>query len=351
MHIVIVKLSALGDILQTLDILPRLMAAFPQCKIDWVVEEKFQEALRGHPGINTIIPCNSKELRARPTLCAIKEIIRKLRRVYYDVLLDFQGNCKSACVNIFIRAKSKHGFSLHSVAEWPNILSTTHRYNMKYIKSIREKNLAFIEKVFGRPFPTSKKISYFPLSSSEESRIEAYRNSLSRNTVVVMVCPFSKWPNKMVHEFFLLSFLHSIRKSWPVQYLFVWESTEQRNVIEKWISYLGDNDLSIGNLSIPLWYHYMLECSLVIGVDSSSLHLASIGNIPTYTFFGPSKADVYIPKRNRHGYYQSVCPHNITFKKRCPLLRTCKDGGCLQKLEVKKAAAHFFEWRKKFFLP
>lgn len=349
MHIVIVKLSALGDILQTLDILPRIMAVFPQCKIDWVIEKKFQDALRNHPGIDTIIPVDSKELRRRPTLCALRELIQKLRRVHYNILIDLQGNCKSGCINLFIRAKSKHGFSFLSVAEWPNILTTTDRYDLRSIPSIREKNLAFIEKVFKRPFTDSKRISIFSLKLCEEKRLEKYRSRLSCDRLVVMICPFSKWPNKMVSNFFLLQFLRSIKEYRTVQYVFVWEDSEQRKIVEYWISSLKSSDLSIGNLSIPLWYHLMLESSLVIGVDSSSLHLASIGSVPTYTFFGPSKANVYTPNRDRHGYYQSACPYNITFKKRCPLLRTCKDGGCLQMLEVKKAVAHFFQWQKKIF--
>lgn len=347
MRIVIVKLSALGDILQSLDILPRIMAVFPECKIDWVVEKKFQDALRNHPGINTIIPCDFRGLRTRPTTGAIRELIRSLRRVNYDVLIDLQGNCKSGCINLCIRARSKHGFSLFSAAEWPNILSTTHRYDLRSIRSIRDKNIALIEKVFHKPFMDCKEISIFPLESSEKEAVQQYLSRLSRDALVVMVCPFSKWPNKMVSHSFLLQFLRSIREYWLMQYVFVWESAEQRTFVQDWISQLDSRDLSIGNVSIPVWYHLMLESALVIGVDSSSLHLASIGNVPTYTFFGPSRGDVYTPSRDRHGYYQSVCPHNVQFIKRCPILRSCKDGGCLQTLDLQKVLRNFLQWAKK----
>lgn len=349
MRIVIVKLSALGDILQALPLIPRIMAAFPQCTIDWVVEKRFADALRSYPGIDTIITCDSKELRRRPTIREIKELIKNLRRVNYDFLIDLQGNCKSGCVNLFIRAASKHGFSLHSASEWPNILSTTHRYDLRSIPSIRAKNIAMLEKIFHRPFVNAKEISPFPLKLCEQQTLERYCNQLSQEMFVVMICPFSKWPNKMVSYSFLLQFLRSIREFFPVQYLFIWQSLEQRNLAEEWISQLGREDLSIGDLSIPLWYHLMLQSALMIGMDSSSLHLAAIGNIPTYTFFGPSKGDVYVPESNRHGYYQSSCPHNIQFTKRCPILRTCRDGGCLQRLDARDVFQHFLEWAKKIF--
>lgn len=349
MRIVIVKLSALGDILQTLHIIPRIMAAFPHCTIDWVVEKRFADALRGHVGIDTIITCDSKRLRRHPTIREIKELIRNLRRVTYDVLIDLQGNCKSGCVNLFIRAASKHGFSLSSAAEWPNILSTTHRYDLRSIASIREKNIAMLEKIFNRPFADAKEISLFPLELCEKQILQRHCNQLSQDMLVVMICPFSKWPNKMLSYPFLLQFLRSIREFFPVQFLFIWQSLEQKNLVDEWISDLDKEDLSIGKLSIPLWYHIMLQSALVIGVDSSSLHLAAIGNIPTYTFFGPSNGEVYVPQSNKHGYYQSSCPHKIYFIKRCPILRTCKDGGCLQRLDAREVFEHFLEWAKKDF--
>lgn len=348
MRIVIVKLSALGDILQTLPILSRLIHAFPNCTIDWVVEKKFASALQNHPAINRVITCDSRQLRARPTALEIKQLVRNLRKVTYDVLIDLQGNCKSGSINLFIRAASKHGFSLRSAAEWPNILSTTYRYDVRSIISVREKNISMLERIFHKPFTIAKKISLFPLHSSEKKKLDDCLNQLSQDKSIVMICPFSKWPNKMVSKSFLLQFLLSVRKYYSVQYLLIWDNSEQKSVVEKWIPQLESYDLSIGDLTIPMWYHLMLQSKLIISMDSSSLHLATLANRPTYTFFGPSKANIYVPQKDRHGYYQGICPHKIRFTKRCPMLRSCRDGGCLQTLELEVALQHFLEWAKKF---
>lgn len=348
MRIVIVKLSALGDILQTLPILSRLVHAFPNCTIDWVVEKKFASALQNHPAINRVITCDSRQLRAKPTLLEIKELVRNLRKVTYDVLIDLQGNCKSGCINLFIRAASKHGFSLGSVAEWPNILSTTYRYDVSSIPSVREKNISMLERIFHKPFTMAKEISLFPLHSWEKKKLNDCLSQLFQEKSIVMICPFSKWPNKMVSKSFLLQFLLSVRKHFSVQYLLIWENSEQKSIIEQWIPHLESYDLSLGSLSISTWYHLMLQSKLIISMDSSSLHLATLANRPTYTFFGPSKGNTYVPQEDRHGYYQGICPHKVRFTKRCPMLRSCRDGECLQRLEIKVALQHFLEWAKKF---
>lgn len=348
MRIVIVKLSALGDILQTLPILPRLLYTFPSCKIDWVVEKKFASVLQNHPAINKVITCDSKQLRAKPTLLEIKKLVRSLRRVTYDVLIDLQGNCKSGCINLLIRAVSKHGFSVGSTAEWPNILSTTFRYDVSSILSVREKNLVMLERIFHKSFTKAKEVSLFPLYSWEKKKVEDCLSRLSRDKWIVMICPFSKWPNKMISSAFLLEFLLSIRKHFPMQYLLIWQGYEQQRIVEQSICHLESYDLSLGDLSISIWYHLMLQSRLAITMDSSSLHLATLANLPTYAFFGPSKGNAYVPKEARYEYYQGSCPYQIHFKKRCPNLRSCRDGGCLQRLELKAVLQHFLQWAKKF---
>lgn len=348
MRIVIVKLSALGDILQTLPILPRLLYTFPNCTIDWVVEKKFASVLQNHSAINRVITCDSKQLRAKPTLLQIKELVRNLRKDTYDVLIDLQGNCKSACINLLTRAVSKHGFSLRSTAEWPNILSTTYRYDLRSIPSIREKNLFMLERIFHKSFTGIKEMSLFPLHSWEKNKLDDCLSQLAGDKPLVMICPFSKWPNKMVSNSFLLQFLLSIREHFSVQYLLIWENAEQKNIIEQWLRHLKSYDLSLGGLSISLWYHLMLQSRFAITMDSSSLHLAILANLPTYAFFGPSQGRAYMPNEGRYRYYQGICPHELQFPKRCPLLRSCKDGGCLQRVELKTALSHFLEWAGKF---
>jgi ADP-heptose:LPS heptosyltransferase len=53
--ILIVKLSAIGDVIQTLPMLEALKKQYPQTQIDWVVEEDASTLLLNHPMINRVI--------------------------------------------------------------------------------------------------------------------------------------------------------------------------------------------------------------------------------------------------------------------------------------------------------
>lgn len=63
MKIVIVKLSALGDIVHAMVALQFVKQARPDVSIDWLVEEGFAGVLQGNPDINQILTVNLKSLK------------------------------------------------------------------------------------------------------------------------------------------------------------------------------------------------------------------------------------------------------------------------------------------------
>src|SRR5690606_26701013 len=55
-RICLIKPSALGDIVQTLPLLPILRERFPQARISWVVGSQFADLLEDHPCLDEVIP-------------------------------------------------------------------------------------------------------------------------------------------------------------------------------------------------------------------------------------------------------------------------------------------------------
>lgn len=100
--ILLVRLSSMGDIIHNLPAVTDLARAWPDAKIDWVVEEGFQEIPRLHPAINRVIPIGMRRWRKTPlaTLCGndLGQFAKNLRGEKYDLVLDSQGLIKSALV-------------------------------------------------------------------------------------------------------------------------------------------------------------------------------------------------------------------------------------------------------------
>jgi len=98
----VVKLSSLGDVIQTLPVLHDIHSRYPGCSIDWVVEEAFADLLATVPSIRKVIPIAQRRWRKTfwqfDTRASWRAFWQNLRSESYDLVIDFQGLIKSARV-------------------------------------------------------------------------------------------------------------------------------------------------------------------------------------------------------------------------------------------------------------
>lgn len=117
MHILIVKLSSLGDVVHAMPAVQDLRAAFPEAQIDWVVEPAFAPLVRLCSGVQRVIPFDQRRWRralTRPgTWRAWMGFWRALRAQAYDAVIDLQGLSKSALVARLARVSaSGHRYAM-----------------------------------------------------------------------------------------------------------------------------------------------------------------------------------------------------------------------------------------------
>lgn len=102
MRILVVKLSSLGDVVQTLPVLHDIDRHLPDARIDWVVEEAFAPLVRRAQRLERVLPIAQrrwrKSRRTPETRAQQREFDEALRREAYDAVIDCQGLIKSALV-------------------------------------------------------------------------------------------------------------------------------------------------------------------------------------------------------------------------------------------------------------
>lgn len=111
-RILVVRLSAMGDVIHTLPAAQALRNAFPDAMIGWLIEERWAELLCG-PGIARRGPRSSerpvvdwvhtvglrtwrKSLFSLPTIEKIARVWNDVRSARYEIAVDLQGAIRSA---------------------------------------------------------------------------------------------------------------------------------------------------------------------------------------------------------------------------------------------------------------
>ena len=110
-HLLIVKLSSIGDVVHALPVAVALRRRYPQVHISWAAEDWTAPLLRGHPAIDRIVVFPTMRWRyfGPRWVKSYWQAVHSLRSTSYDVSIDLQGLLKSTVVALLSRAPLRIG--------------------------------------------------------------------------------------------------------------------------------------------------------------------------------------------------------------------------------------------------
>ncbi len=118
MKFLIVKLSAIGDVIHALPVAAYLKQAVPGCKISWLVEQASADLVSNNPAIDEVIVFSGKkwvrEVSQPGTwlknMSDARQFFATMRDAKYDAVLELQGLLKSSLLARASSAKVVAGF-------------------------------------------------------------------------------------------------------------------------------------------------------------------------------------------------------------------------------------------------
>jgi heptosyltransferase-1 len=117
LRILIVRTSALGDVVHALPVLTALRRQLPEAKIGWVVEEPMAPLLEGHPDLDALLVVRLRQWRrslrspAIQNLRELRAFLSALDRFAPDAVLDLMGNHKAGVISALTLADRRIGFA------------------------------------------------------------------------------------------------------------------------------------------------------------------------------------------------------------------------------------------------
>ena len=345
--ILIVKTSAIGDVITSLDALAYLREQCPKAQIDWVVERSGASLLQAHPDIDCVLVCDTKKWRKAPfkeeNRREMKQFHQELKKRAYDVIFDLQGNSKSAVFTAIARGKEKVGFSFKPVSEKPNVLVTNRRFSIPKDGPVRKRYLDLIRSYFNDDTPYVPSQVAFSLTREEEERLS---HSLTADSTKpkIMISLGSNWKNKRLAFDVVTECMQLIEKAISPYFFIPYGNALEKQDAERLVELFPQSCISVGEMSLPLWQALMAHMECVVTMDSAALHLCGTTATPSFSLFGSSLASVYKPLGKAHVALQGTCPYNEKFTMRCPKLRTCPTRACMQTYGVQEIVSSFLSF-------
>jgi len=112
-RILIVRTSALGDVVHALPVLTALRRHLPTAKIGWVVEEGMAPVLAGHPDLDELLMVRLRQWRrfSSQGFRGLGGFFSALDRFAPEVVLDLMGNHKAGVISALTLADRRIGFA------------------------------------------------------------------------------------------------------------------------------------------------------------------------------------------------------------------------------------------------
>ena len=329
MKILFIKLSAIGDVVQTLPALEAIKKLHPDSEITWVVEEAAADILAGHPLIDHLLVSRRRAwlrmLRNPLTVVrGLRDIIGfvgALRSVHYDIAIDFQGLSKSGMLMGLARATRKIGFDKTRELSYLFLNERMPAYDIE--KHALERYLD-VARYLGAIEPSSScKLPIEPEVSAIRKKIEGMH--LQARPLVV-VNPVARWKTKLWSERNFAELADRLIKEKKAVVIFT-GSTEDRAVNERIISMMSETAMNwAGETTLKELAALASLSALFITTDTGPMHLAAAAGAQVLALFGPTAPWRTGPYGPAHIVVRTGIACSPCFKRKCDIGVRCMKG-------------------------
>ena len=284
MRIAIIRLSALGDIINSAPVLQFIKQAYPKARIEWICEESFAPILEGHPDLHAVHTVAIKRAKKTKSLRLLFQSASKLRALgEFDAIIDLQGLLKSALVARLV-GKDVHGFAKDSLREAVAAFFYTFYTQIPYAENSIWRSLVLVGEALQIPITKAMVDAKKPALFYEDSDniTSELLNTRQKNIAFVIG---ASWPSKCYpRESFRL-----LAGMLDANIILIWGSEAEREDA-RYIAQNSPNAQLAPKLNLKQLIALVDSVDLLIGNDTGPTHISWAMNKPSITLFGATPA-------------------------------------------------------------
>ncbi|MDQ0203459.1 lipopolysaccharide heptosyltransferase II [Pectinatus haikarae] len=319
-NILIIKLSAIGDVIHALPVAAAVKKTWPDCHLTWVVSPVAADIVNDCPAIDEIIIFDRKKLNSPiDFLKYMKPFSARLNKRRYDISIDLQGLLKSALIAWLAHAAEKVGYT--DMREGSGIISTP-LSGKNHNGHIVERYLDVVRRLGG-----NADNPVFPLGITEDNIAKArsllFENKVNLSDPYVVLVVGANWPNKRWPASYFAELIDWCcgKKIIP---LLAGAGKTDRLIADKIKNLTQNNTVDlVGQTALKELAFIIKNASATVGGDTGSLHMAAALGKPAIMIMGPTDANRNGPYNQKNNYIEVAYDCRHCWKRKCRFNRDC----------------------------
>ncbi len=301
MNILVIRLSSLGDIILTTPVVRALRRKFPRAAIDFLVMDRFREAIDGNPDISRILEFKRSEHKG---LAGIIRFSRRLKPVKYDLVIDLHAKLRSRLICMGLNTRTLR-YRKRSLWKTLGVRLRLIRYQV---------DDTIVDNYF-RPLgtlgihPGPEKLS-FAFAQQDLKAVNEYKDRIVMAPGAANAT--KKWPAEYFGQLGRLLNSKIVLIGGP-------EDIQELETIRQYIGPDSCENMA-GRLNLKQSGALLSTARFVVTNDSGPFHLARAGGRPVFAIFGPTDPGMFAFNKNETLIYagEPCAPCSLHGDLKCP---------------------------------
>lgn len=341
-NILIVKLSAIGDVLMATPVPRAIKEHLPESRITWLVEEKSREAVEGNPYVDEVLVF---PLRRWQQLASEGKHFRALREIWgfvaglrarrFDLAIDLQGLLRSGLAAWLSGAPYRLGRSTGREGN-PLFLTHTVEPTGDYFRS-SEANMEVLS-ALGIPAYSYDLVLHVPAAAQEWAERFLAGEGLPQGAGIATLAPATTWPNKHWTEEGFAEVSDRLYEDFNLRSVLLGGPADAP-MMERIASLCRHAPiLAAGRATYKQSAALVRRSRILVSVDTGLLRVGLAAKTPTIALFGPTNPAAL---RQEERCTVITKPFSCQYCRRNP---TCGDRDCMRAITPDDVMRAISEW-------
>lgn len=277
-HILVIRLSAMGDVAMTVPVITALLEQYPNIRITLLTKGFLRPIFDGIPRVNVF----EADVKGRHKgLLGLWKLYKELKRLDIGAVADLHNVLRSTVLKVY--------FGLGTI---PFVQLDKGRAEKRELTSWSKKVFIPLKTTHQRYADVFKQLG-FPISMESVSllpkrtALSSYHNFvLDPTREWIGIAPFAAFEGKMYPLDLMEKVLSDLNNLGNYQILLFGGGKKERLVLDEWDSTYNHCVNLVGRLSFKEELAIISQLKLMLAMDSGNAHLAAMFGVPTLTLWG-----------------------------------------------------------------
>ena len=276
-HILVIRLSAMGDVAMTVPVLLALTRQHPQLKITVLTRAFFAPMFAQLPNV-TVFEADVKG--QHKGVFGLWKLYKALKKQGFDAVADLHNVLRSNILKLFFRLAGVRFCQIDKGRSEKKALTSTTNKNFKQLKTTHQRYVEVFDRL-GYAATLEHTDVY-----KKELLSDKIINSIGSDTKKwIGIAPFAAFEGKKYPLILMAKVIEALKTQGKYKILFFGGGNDEKAQLEQ---FSNGKDLinTVGALSFAEELALVSNLDLMLAMDSGNAHLAAMYGIPTVTIWG-----------------------------------------------------------------